>query len=86
MSSHKQSIIMHKSSHFDKSISYVMDYVISKYSPSLQSCNLAVLLYVSFYINKVNIWYIELKLFSLAYYIMNWFIIAVDMNWRDLEC
>ena len=45
---------MHKSSHFDESISYVMVYVISKYSPSLQSCNLAVLLYVSFYINKAN--------------------------------
>ena len=54
MYSHKESIIMHKSSHFDESISYVMDYVISKYSPSLQSCNLAVLLYVSFYINKVK--------------------------------
>ena len=54
MSSHKQSIIMHKSSHFDESISYVMDYVIWKYSPSLQLCNLAVLLYVSFYINKAK--------------------------------
>ena len=32
----------------------IFDYVISKYSPSLQSCNLAVLLYVSFYINKVK--------------------------------
>ena len=54
MSSHKQSIIVHKSSHFDKSISFVMDYVISKYSPSLQLFNLAVLLYVSFYLNKVK--------------------------------
>ena len=45
---------MHKSSHFDISISYVMNYVISKYSPSLESCNLVVLLYVSFYKNKVK--------------------------------
>ena len=45
---------MHKSSHFDKSILYVMNYVISKYSLALESCNLAVLLYVSFYINKVK--------------------------------
>ena len=40
--------------HFDKSISYVMNYVISKYSLSLESCNLALLPYVSFYINKVK--------------------------------
>ena len=45
---------MHKSSHFDESISYVMNYIISTYSPSLQSFNLAVLLYVNFYINKVK--------------------------------
>ena len=45
---------MQKSSHFDKTISYVMNYEISKYSPSLVSCNLAVLLCVSFYINKVK--------------------------------
>ena len=54
MSSHKWSIIMHKSSQIDESISYAMDYVILKYSPSLHSCNLAVLLYVSFFINKVK--------------------------------
>ena len=65
---HKKSIIMHESSHFDKSISFVVNYVISKYSPSLQSCNLAVLLYVSFYINNVKINKTKLKLFSLAYY------------------
>ena len=63
MYSRKQSIIfMIKSSHFNKSISYV----ISKYSPSHESFNQAVLLYVSFYINTVK--YIELKVFSLAYY------------------
>ena len=54
MYSHKESIIMHKSSHFNKSISYVINYVISKYSPSRESCNLAVLLYVSFDVNKVK--------------------------------
>ena len=54
MYSHKESIIMRKSSHFDKSISYVMNYVISKYSPSLELCNPAVLQYVSFYINTVK--------------------------------
>ena len=32
----------------------VMNYVILTYSPSLQSFNLAVLLYVNFYINKVK--------------------------------
>ena len=48
MYSHNESIIMHKSFHFDKSISYVMNYVISKYSLSLESYNLVVLLYVTF--------------------------------------
>ena len=46
---------MHKSSHFDKSISCGMNYVISKYSPSLDSCNPAVLPYVSYYINNIII-------------------------------
>ena len=32
-----------------------MNYVISKYSPSLESCNLAVLLYVSFYIYVIDL-------------------------------
>ena len=45
---------MRKSSHFDRSISYVMTYVILKYSLSLKSYNLEVLLYVCFYINKVK--------------------------------
>ena len=35
---------MHKSSHFDKSISFVTNYVISKFSPSLESCNPALLI------------------------------------------
>ena len=36
MYSQKWSIIMRKSSHFDKSISYLMNYVILKYSPSVK--------------------------------------------------
>ena len=44
---------MHKS-FFDKSISYVTNYVISKYTISLELCNLALLLYVIFYITKVE--------------------------------
>ena len=46
---------MHKSSYFDKSISHIMNYVILKYSPSLESCDLAVLLYATFHINKVEL-------------------------------
>ena len=40
--------------HQQVAISYVIYYVISTYSPSLQSFNLAVLLYVNFYTNKVK--------------------------------
>ena len=31
-----------------------MNFIISKYSQSFESCNQAVLLYVTFYINKVE--------------------------------
>ena len=46
---------MHKSPHIDKLISYVMNYVISKHSPSLESCNPAVLQYATFLYNSGRI-------------------------------
>ena len=51
---YKYSIIMRKSSHFDKSISHVMNYVISKNSPSIELCHLSVLLYVSFLFLRIK--------------------------------
>ena len=65
-------MMMHKSSHFDKSISYIMSYIISKYSPSLESRSISpssvIICYYLYKSGRIVDMYIELKLFSLAYY------------------